>query len=226
MNNPWKNFTKQAPFIADIDKEFVESYNRNVAPEYKLQTGVMPAPFNGGLDAARVVFLSLNPGYDENDNLRSEEYRTAIRENLDDPYGYNNFVYLDKRFSTLKKGTSVISDPGYDWWMSKTHWLMQNGQSIGGRFMALEWFPYASKRFKAASQIFPSQRYTFEILREAMRRNKMIVILRGRAKWLESVPELATYGNLLELRSPQNVCVSPNNVKDDRFMEILKAINS
>lgn len=40
MNNPWKNFTKQAPFIADIDKEFVESYNRNVPQNSNYKQGL------------------------------------------------------------------------------------------------------------------------------------------------------------------------------------------
>ena len=92
MQNPWRNFPENSPFVLKIDEHFVEQYNASAKPEHKLQTSVMPTPYNGGLDAAKVVFLSLNPGYDILDNFRTEEYRKAIRENLADPYGYDIFV--------------------------------------------------------------------------------------------------------------------------------------
>lgn len=226
MQNPWRNFPENSPFVLKIDEHFVEQYNANAKPEHKLQTSVMPTPYNGGLDAAKVVFLSLNPGYDILDNFRTEEYRKAIRENLADPYGYDNFVYLDKNFSSLNVNGNIITDPGYEWWKKRTRWLIDRCGEIKGRFMALEWFPYASKEFKKPKEIFPSQRFTFDLVREAIRRGKLIVIFRGRSNWFDSVPGLEKYDNLLKLSSNQNICVSPGNLKDNGFEKIVAAMNS
>ena len=224
MQNPWSNFPENSPFILEIDKPFIEQYNASAKPEHKLQTSVMPAPYNGGLDAAKVVFLSLNPGYDVSDNFRTEEYRKAIRENLADPYGYNNFVYLDKSFSSINVNGNIIKDPGYEWWEKRTRKLVERCGEIKGRFMALEWFPYVSQKFKKPKEIFPSQMFTFELVREAIRRNKLIVIFRGQDNWFDSVPELKNYDNLLKLNSNQNTCVSPGNLKDDGFEKIVAAM--
>ena len=222
MNNPWKNLPETAPFILDEEKALVAAYNATAKPEHKLHTDLMPAPYTGGLDSARIVFLSLNPGYEPLDEYRTEEHRQEVRKNLMDPYGYDDFIFLNKKFSTVNVNGEIKEDAGYKWWYSRTHELIEECGAIRGRFMALEWFPYASKKFKAPKKIFPSQAFTFELLREAMRRGLPIVIFRHKKDWVKHVPELATYPNVMELSSPQCGCVSKKNIKDGRFSEIVK----
>ena len=166
-----------------------------------------PEPYIGDIDKARVVFLVLNPGFDEQDihtNPKNPHWVSEIRKNLRHEAAMPFFYLSDKLSET----------GGYKWWRTYLKPLHDAGVSwdqLGQFCMCVELFPYHSVQYRHNKQYLPSQQYSFWLVRKAMRLNKTIVIMRARSKWLDAVPELTQY-EYLELRNPQRVYVSPRNV--------------
>ncbi|MFW6450408.1 MAG: hypothetical protein ACOCZ6_05120, partial [Nanoarchaeota archaeon] len=88
----------------------------------------------------------------------------------------------------------------------------------------IEYFPYHSKNYKPQKNILYSQKYNFYLVRNAIKRNAIIILMRGKKEWLNAVPELKKYNNLFYTKSPQNVILSPNNLYGDSFYKIKEII--
>lgn len=204
MKNPWLDLPNEAPFIASCDKKALSH------PKYKLdglRFDAFPTPYIGDINQARVVFLVLNPGFDERDvafNPTNTSWLVESRKNLRHE-SMPPFYYLNPELS--KTG-------GYKWWTSHLRPLNNAGVSwerLSHMCMCIELFPYPSVTYKHNKQYLPSQSYSFYLVREAIRLGKTIVIMRAKAKWLEAVPELTDYP-YLELNNPQRVYISRINL--------------
>jgi hypothetical protein len=71
--------------------------------------------------------------------------------------------------------------------------------------------------------VVPSQRYSFELVEQAIERNAIVVLMRSSSLWLPAVPALATYRRLLRVRSVQNPTISESNLSEG-FRELVDAI--
>src|SRR5436305_345217 len=67
----------------------------------------------------------------------------------------------------------------------------------------VEWFPYHSERFRRLRLLLPSQAYGFSLVARAVDRGAVIVLMRSRALWLNSVAGLAS-ADVLELKVPRS----------------------
>ena len=152
----------------------------------------LPDPFVGGLNTENVIFLSLNPGFEDDDirvNLQKPFFIAEGRKNLLHQSEVP-FLYLDERMNDTH---------GYRWW----HKLLDKSLreepldiNIVRRHIAIvEYMPYHSKIYTHNRLIIPSQLYAFELVRQAMSKNKIIVIMRrGKVRdWIKAIPELADY---------------------------------
>lgn len=202
MQNPWLDLPSQAPYILPQDKQRIEHYHDYA----NLRLDTLPEQAIGGLDRAEVVFLLLNPGFDEKDisvNLALPTFIKSNRLNATDPYG-SPFYYFNG---------GLERTGGYEWWARVLGPLTRAGASetmLRNKIMAVEYFPYHSKRYKNLP-VVPSQAYGFNLVGEAIKRQKTIVIMRGKRLWLKAVPGLAEY-SYLEIRNPRNVVISSNNL--------------
>ena len=182
-SNPWSKLPDTAPYILPEDMRVIERH-KNFA-ELRLDT--YPEPLVGGLNNAKVIFLALNPGFTDDDvdvNLHLPEFIDGCRSNISDP--------LNSPFYYFEGGLEATG--GYRWWTSKLKPLIQAGISIEtlkDTIMMVEYFPYHSVNYRHINSYTPSQLYSFEIVREAIRRKKTIIIMRSRALWTEAVPELS-----------------------------------
>jgi hypothetical protein len=70
----------------------------------------------------------------------------------------------------------------------------------------------------------PTQQYTYQLVKQAMERDAIILIGRGRADWFKNVPGLEKYKRYFQPSSSQCAYVSPNNYGKN-FNKILEAIN-
>jgi hypothetical protein len=187
-------------------------------PNLRLDT--LPDQVIGGLDKAEVVFLLLNPGFDDSDitvNLTLPHFVEANRRNLTDPFT-SPFYYF---------GSGLEQTGGYIWWSKILKPLLKAGvteSTLRNKIMAIEYFPYHSKRYKNLP-IVPSQHYAFDLVREAIKRQKTIVIMRSPKLWLaeEAVPELAGYPYMTP-NSWLNVVISPKNLGEANFNTILSKL--
>jgi hypothetical protein len=76
--------------------------------------------------------------------------------------------------------------------------------------LCAEYFPYHSKSFKKGA-LLPSQEYTFDLVRRAIERGAVVLLMRSKRLWLDAVPKLVSYDRLFEANSSQCAHVSPNN---------------
>lgn len=203
------NTTPQSPWhslkpLYVLPEDFTAiAHHRNYA---NLRLDTLPEQVIGGLDTAEVVFLLLNPGFDDKDitiNLALPEFVEANRRNSTDPFG-SPFYYF---------GGGLETTGGYEWWAKILKPLLKAGvgeAALRDKIMAVEYFPYHSKSYKDLP-IVPSQQFAFDLVREAVRREKTIVIMRGKGYWTKAVSELKAHP-YLEIKNPRNVTVSANNL--------------
>lgn len=180
------------------------SFNRRANQMTRIHTTLLPEPFLGPLDA-RVVLLNLNPGYaPENHRVhRRPSLSRVLRRTLrgtDQPYP---FYYLDPE----------PDGGGYRWWRRRLSALTAatSDEVVARGVLCVEYFPYHSVRFGHRAVHVPSQEYGFSLVRDALGRRAVVIVMRARLLWDSAVPELRSYGRLFGLNSPQNVSISPRN---------------
>jgi len=221
MDNPWKSLPNHEPYILPQEEIVVNEFNTKVTPEYQVKTELFPEPFTGNVNAP-IYLLNLNAGYNENDlfwhsksSFNSSIKSTLLHEKLDYP-----FYFLNPKFK---------ESPGGIWWRQKLKKLITDStlNAVSNNIFCVEYFPYHSKSYKdmpkrISPELLSSQNYSINLVREALKRNVIIIIMRSSKKWLSAIPELEGKKNVFELKNPQNVCITPNNL--DGYNEILSVI--
>jgi hypothetical protein len=217
MENPWTELPFEAPFVLPYDQAAVERFNISAGPEFQLRLNVLPEPFLGN-PKAPVVLLGLNPGYAESDIPihTSPSFASANRRNL---------CHTPSDYPFYLLHPDLVS-PGQIWWQKHLKQVIQAAgvQRVANSIFVIEYLGYHSIRFKHHEIYLPSQLYSRELVREAIRRNALIVLQRGVQLWKACVPELATYSRAFFLNSYQNPTVSPRNCPKG-FEEICAAVN-
>jgi hypothetical protein len=97
----WEAFTRDPDFGKSGDRRF--------------HLGLVPVPFTGDLERAKVVLLLLNPGLEPGDysgEMKVPGFRDRLADNLRQDFSTTEFpfVYLDP---------AVAWHPGYRWWHGK-----------------------------------------------------------------------------------------------------------
>lgn len=203
MNNPWLDLPENPPYVLPWDHHAVVAFNQTADETTLIRLGMMPEPFLGN-PLAPVIVLGLNPGFDPNAvRHETEEFWQLSRANLRHEGGVYPFYLL----------TPSLNVPGRGWWEQRLGRLIEaKGQNrVANRLLCVEYFPYHSTKFAHGKVHLPSQAYSFGLVRAAMAREAVIVLMRAKRYWYEVVPELTTYPKAYELNSVQNVTISPRN---------------
>jgi hypothetical protein len=218
-SNPWANLPSNAPYVLPQDMAILRGYPdllREGHPR-KLRFELVPAPFVGNPRTARVILLSLNPGFGERD--QSDEGReplaTWVRHSL--------LLRPGAIFHPLSPSLSAAS--GSQWWhkhLARVEGLVP-ADSLMNHLANVEWFPYHSKRFQSIGTTLPSQEFTFETVDEAVRRGGIVIVTRSTALWRASVPAL-DLPTVITLKNPQNPVISPGNMGKDDFERVVEAL--
>lgn len=100
IENPWSNLTEyEGKYFAECDREALERFSRlkpaksrivdlegngqELNEDIKLHLELIPEPFIGNPATAAFVFLSINPGFSEEDEVAFKLYRDVVRENFE-----------------------------------------------------------------------------------------------------------------------------------------------
>lgn len=213
--NPWLVLPSQPPYVLPCDSDAISQFNVRAPEKHRLQLDVLPEPFIG-YTTAPVVLLSLNPGFDDPDLQvhARPEFQSLLRSNYSQNRSAFPFYFLHPGFE----------NGGRRWWESKLNPLLKifEREQLAQSIFCVEYFPYHSRRFAHAGLEVPSQEFGFGLVRSAIVREAVIVIMRGSNLWKQSIPTLETYRRAFTLNSPQNVVVSPRNRPG--FEEVVSAI--
>jgi hypothetical protein len=217
IDNPWTYLPTAEPFVLESDRQAVSEFNTKARDEFKLRLELLPEPYWGNPNA-KVVLLNLNPGFSDDDvrlhRTNAEFVECCRRSLLQEEQEYPAF-YLNPAFSDT---------PGYRWCQRKLGALVNivGRKKVANGIFCIEFFPYHSNRYKRMRSILPSQHYSFHLVREAIRRGALMIMLRGKRGWLTQVPELVGYP-FYTLNSAQSGVISPRNLPAG-FDDIVKAL--
>jgi hypothetical protein len=225
LENPWKRLPRKPPFVLPSDLPVIKSFNRDASSRFKIFDHLLPVPYLG-LPEAPILLLNLNPGYSDEDEIRqtTARFKRAARKSLlhkpDAPSA--GFYFLDY---SIESSDSALG-AGSRWWKRALGRLLTEfGNEIVARsFFCVEYFPYRSREFREIR--VDSQFYGFELVRLAIRRGALIIIMRSRRRWLDKVPELSSYSRVFALRSPRNPALTLENCPHGfpQVIRILKRI--
>jgi hypothetical protein len=221
VENPWVHLPDKAPYVLDEDRPHVEAFNQHQSdPDYQLHDDLLPVPFMGNAKASLVV-ISLNPSL-QPDSYELEAGGTpraaALRKNLTGQSEVH--VGLQAEFA----GTG-----GSRWWRKAFRAVHERGhpyEDLAHRVFVIEFHGYRSAKFRSIPITLPSQHYSFHLLREAIRCDATIVVMRGLKLWEVAVPELSTHSGRVLLRNARSATISPRNLGDEGFESILKAVSA
>jgi hypothetical protein len=202
--NPWLAVPLQADYVLPSDSDAIYKFNAKAREMCKVQLNVLPEPFIGRTGAP-VVLLGLNPGFGDRDPAAHArpEFQTLLRNNYNHGRSAFPFYFLDPS----------LESQGRTWWEKKLKWLLERfkREELAWSILYVEYFPYHSRRFDHASPALPSQEYGFDLVRSAICRGSVVVIMRSRKLWVSKVPELESYPLAFTLKNPQTVTVSSGN---------------
>ena len=211
MENPWKNIeNKTSDYIADCDKSVKKIYD-------KFDLTIIPQPYMGDPINSEIFLLNGNPNDGGSHKNFILDHREIVIKNLkheitDYPlYGINNEF----------KGYFI-----FKWWQEKIFPIInvvEDAKKVSKNIFVAEYLPYFRDRYINGLTI-PSQKYTFDIVDKAISDGKIIIIMRAKRDWENSLPKLKDYKNKFVLHNPQNVIISQKNLDNGVFEKIIERI--
>lgn len=178
-------------------RRYVRSHDFGVGKDAALHLGLLPQPFFGDPNRARVVILTLNPGVGPHDYFGEYEtpgLRRALLSSLRNPTNSRGFLFLDPRFSwhggfaywhgRLK---GVIEVLAHRWKLS----IPDAHRKVASSIATLELLPYHSSRFglpKGVLRDLPSVQLARSFAREvllprAKNGECLIIMARSAVRW-------------------------------------------
>jgi len=118
-------------------------------------------------------------------------------------------------------------ETGADWYRSGllkdvlTHCA---ADSVSRKLALIDFVGYRSHQWDHSLRV-PSQRFTAEVVRNAVSNNCVVVLTRGRRPWVELVRELDGYEFLFENRSKRQVRISARNTSQLGFDSVVNALS-
>jgi hypothetical protein len=132
---------------------------------------------------------------------------------------------FESEFPIFSLDSRWPAQAGYEYWTSRLRHLIKKVgiDHLAGRLMIVQYFPYQSRDYPPLREPLPSQEYTFDLVRRASEQGKLMVVLRAERLWLQAVPGLAERGYIIA-HSPRSGHVSPGNLGEDGFRQVLERI--
>lgn len=228
MRNPWQDLPVTAPFVLPEDKPFVDAFNeickRSGDSNHELHFELPPSPFTGFHDAPLVVLLA-NPLWVES-SIHEQTQPEFFNQLLDGITAVNGTAFwpiLD----------DVATTQAGKWWRPKIENLKeivgtQTYNELAQKILAIDLHGYHSSKWSAPYVNFPSQAFTFQLVREIVQRGEAtIIVARCWRQWYAAIPELISYEpQVARLNSSQSAFLSRNNMSELDFQKVERALTS
>ena len=206
--SPWFDLPTHSPFVLEGDSELIRRHNEVSKNQYEYNLELHPEPFVGSLNAP-IYLLALNPGLHSEDfafHSKPECLRVMRLAALQSPE-IDSLYYFNQIFE---------GSPGAHWWKSKAaHIVKIYGEMIVARSLCcVQLYPYHSVKFSRVPGLTSTVQYTADIVRDAIRSGKTIIVMRSWRRWTSLVPALSCYEKVARVRNPLNPSLSPANLGD------------
>lgn len=202
--NPWTKYPnykdagyhyyyEDTDLIHPDDKEVIEKYNQGRNPLYRFERHVPPFPFQGNPFCAKVVFLSLNPGYIERINrdtaLLLEQTSTCIY--------VNDIWYQHMIHGTSSMFPSINKTDQYTAFQILQDWYWEDmlaplrgdcnlkDDAFSERVALIQLIPYSSTACNKVILNLPTQQYTKQLIQYLLEQpnGPLFVVMRSEPEW-------------------------------------------
>ena len=209
----WYNEDIKIVYPNPYEEQVIDEFNRKAKEDCKYVLGAPAEPWRGNPLKAKVVILSLNPGFKlgVNDKVQYEKYRGPLEDAMSELINTLSFQvkgfltpqdYYVKSHEEFKKKYSVknvyvpcgdaLNEIGDYYWYNNINRLNINHQKeyeFFRNFAIVQYCAYTSVSFKdfAKGVVLPSQELTKKLIRYLAyeREDVVFVIMRSAAKWKE-----------------------------------------
>ena len=230
--------SKKYPPVDKVDDDAKGKTKKAAKEKYKLRLNVYPQHFVGDIDNAKIIILSLNPGYSTEyydaykniTNKNGTNYEQIIKENLEMKQPFFHAFELANE-----------SDLGY-WGNKMKCWveaydkkdneeLIESLKKITEDIALAEFFPYHSISYngmydklgkgtspnsnRKIKDYLPTQKFLFEKIKKRIddKNDEVIIILtRSFAKWYEAIEGLRDYKHCYEVNNTRNFSLKPAQI--------------
>lgn len=263
MENPWKNTTSEIYngeeiIVATADLKYIKKLlnSKKYSPvdkvdddakgktkkaakeKYKLRLNVYPQHFVGDIDNAKIIILSLNPGYSTEyydaykniTNKNGTNYEQIIKENLEMKQPFFHAFELANESDLGYWGNKMKCwVEGYD--KKDNEELIESLKKITEDIALAEFFPYHSISYngmydklgkgtspnsnRKIKDYLPTQKFLFEKIKKRIddKNDEVIIILtRSFAKWYEAIEGLRDYKHCYEVNNTRNFSLNPAQI--------------
>lgn len=233
MNNPWLTFNPapEAPKLHEQDAVFVKAFNNGMKSSdikskanFLLAEHLEPFPYLGNPNA-NVFLLMANPGVNADEKKKSfKMHPEKILQNR------RNLRHED--LDSIKSRIDSPNKPELEsiWLKPRVRELVErtSAQRVSNGIFLVNFHAYHSKSWRTIPVTFPTQHYSFYLIKEAIKREAVIIVGRNKLGWVTAVPGLFEYkeesGNVIEFDSKRSIYISSGNLKSKAFERIIERI--
>lgn len=202
--NPWREVVKKYEcseflyshkyeFVCEEDKDIIKAFNSEAKDEYKYHLNVPAYPWYGNPLKAKVIVLSLNPGYSERESLiarviqkLSEGYTEGYTEHLRSMMVFEcgNFLPFDEGFKGMTyRDVANLHQSWY--WYDRLNNAFVNDETglsfedVNHNFAIIQYIGYSSVKYHQLKKgtILPSQHYTRQLIEYILNNKDAIFIV-------------------------------------------------
>lgn len=230
--------SKKYPPVDKVDDDADEKIKKSAKEKYKLRLHVYPQHFVGDIDNAKIIILSLNPGYDtkyynaykNSINNNGINYEQIIKENLEMKRPFFHAFELANESDLGYWGNKMKCwVEGYD--KKDNEELIESLKKITKDIALAEFFPYHSISYngmydklgkgtspnsnRKIKDYLPTQKFLFEKIKKRIddKNDEVIIILtRSFAKWYEAIEGLRDYKHCYEVNNTRNFSLNPAQI--------------
>ena len=254
--NPWKKiaarmlqdpshclFDATNAFVGPEDSDKLMSNNVPTS-EYDLVTSIPPEPWQGNPLTARLIILTLNPGYIDQQNRILAERIQNIPKIVDSIAKFKAGTLLLCSKSFLPEEPEEVTGPTAadyiniigDWyWYKKITPLFKSiyetdksihEKELFEKVAIMQYLPYTSVSYKDKNYDgIKSMKYSQTLLKYILenRRNVTVLVLRAKSKWEKIINNMnKDDSNIVIYNSHRCQSISENNLKDNNNFYIIK----
>lgn len=225
MENPWISFNPltEEPLIHNADLPHVESFNQAMSEkrDFVIAKHLEPLPYLGNPNADVVVLLA-NPGVSE------PERQLTFRMNPEKSrLNRGNLIHAGSDSFKTRIHCPENRALESQWWKARVQALFERttpANVADGIFIA-NFHAYHSRSWHPIPFTFPTQTYTFELVRRAVARDALILMSRNMVGWFTAIPGLYDHTYRKQFVSSRSVHLSPRNLGADVFESVVKRIS-
>lgn len=217
LKNPWEAIPKIRPHILRDDLAMLDKLNMT-SEDLGWRTELIPVPFMGDYNKASTILLCLNPGFNEKLDFQDYSNNYYFQENM-------KTLTMESSYPFFCLDPKISSSGAFIWWTKILKALIDQFGSryLSDKLMCLQYLAYHSKTYTDPLGYFPSQNYTFNLLQQAIKDQKTIIIMRSKKLWLRAVPRLATYP-YMELKNYRRPFLSRGNMAIGDYEKLIESL--